>query len=641
MPEQALQDRAGDPGLDPCKYLDQDTESRKMVGTAAGIAGLTMASRIMALVRDICMASLLGAGPLADCLYAALRLPHAGRRLLAEGSLGLGLTAGLLAESHACGLASASHKNYLPAAGLVAKPNDPASGLSLASVLAALTLAAGLVLVLPTAFCLLFPELPARLLAPGLGPAMQQDLVSMLRLAIPYLPLAGLAGIAMAALHARGRFFLAACSPCVFNLVFILAAFLALGLKCLELVDIHFTALLLAGTMSLAGLAQAGLLWYGAIRSAWALPFSALAGEQTEMGEKKTGQKSQPNSPVLLCARQAGQGKTVAGTDKDQSRSPCQAMSGQWGRVLPMALAWRILSRLPKGLAGAAAAQLFTLMAMILASAQGSGAVTALYFAERLVELPLGLVGVGLGLASMPTLSRLALSGQGEKFASCLADSLAMTLLLSLPASLGLAVIATWIVPLFFAHGAFDQRACDLTVLALLGYLPGLPGMALARGLLSGVSALGREASAAWSTLVCLVCLPMCHAILLACLPSGLAGMAPAMAASLAIWAHAGLLWCCINSHCGGTLLSYLAREHGKSLLSGLLSGLMAGLAAWLAVCLVPLSWQGWSGSRLEVAFMVFLAIAIAIPVWLVCLWLCKNRSLVLLLTSLKQKKRI
>lgn len=608
MPEPGRQALARDPGQDQRQDQARDPESGKVVGTAARIAVLTLASRILALLRDICLASLLGAGPLADCLYAALRLPHAGRRLLAEGSLGLGLTSGLLAASHDSGLASSGR-------------DESFADESFARVLAALAVAASLVLFLPTAFCLLWPDALASLLAPGLAPASRMDLAAMLRLALPYLPLAGLAGIAMAALHARGRFFLAACSPCLFNLVFITAALLALGLN--SQADIRSTACLLAGAMSLAGLVQAGALWSGACRGAWTLPLSALAEGQARPRAGKAGMDNLLQSGAQTVQEQ------IAEKDRYQAILPLQR--------LPMQLAWRLLARSARGLAGAAAPQLFTLVAMILASVQGSGSVTALYFAERLVELPLGLVGVGLGLASLPTLSGLALSGQDRKFAACLADSLAMSLLLSLPACLGLAAIGFWIVPLFFAHGAFDQNACDLTVLALLAYLPGLPGMALGRCLLSGVTAIGKDARAARATMLCLLCLPLFHAILQACLPARLAGMAPALAASLAIWGHAGLLWRCVNRHCA--LASQLA--NGSSLLSAFLSALVAGLAAWLVVWLTPMAWPGWTGGRLGVAGMLFLAIIVAVLAWLACLWLCKDRSLALLLASLKHEKRI
>ena len=73
--------------------------------------------------------------------------------------------------------------------------------------------------------------------------------------------------------------------------------------------------------------------------------------------------------------------------------------------------AWRCLRLLPGGVLGAAAPQLAMLAAMALASGLGQGQVAALYYAERLLELPLGLVGVCLGMASLPALSRLAAEG--------------------------------------------------------------------------------------------------------------------------------------------------------------------------------------------------------------------------------------
>ena len=140
---------------------------------------------------------------------------------------------------------------------------------------------------------------------------------------------------------------------------------------------------------------------------------------------------------------------------------------------------------------------------MSLASSLGRGQVAALYYAERLLELPLGLVGVCLGMASLPTLSRLAAVRDFSLFSVQLGTALRLTLLLSLPAAAGLWAVGPRLVEGLLRHGAFGDSAAYETALALRAYLPGLPAFAVNRSLLAACNALGEArrtaASAVWA----------------------------------------------------------------------------------------------------------------------------------------------
>ena len=171
-----------------------------MARTAGMLALFTLLSRLLGLVRDMGMAWLVGCGPVADALVAALRLPHLLRRLLGEGSLSMTLTAWLVRHDVAHG-----REDLLPAlaSGLFRRLVLVLGGLVLLGMLAA-------------------PQLLA-FLAPALSPEALAEGSRLLRLCLPYVLLAGLAALGMAVLHCREVFWLPALSPVIFNVVVISA----------------------------------------------------------------------------------------------------------------------------------------------------------------------------------------------------------------------------------------------------------------------------------------------------------------------------------------------------------------------------------------------------------------------------------
>jgi putative peptidoglycan lipid II flippase len=111
----------------------------------------------------------------------------------------------------------------------------------------------------------------------------------------------------------------------------------------------------------------------------------------------------------------------------------------------------------------------------------GDGAVSALYYGNRLVQFPLGVIGVAVSTAAFPLLSRLAARGELERMKRVLGGALKGSLFLALPAAAGLIILATPIVDLLFGHGAFadDPDATHRTGLVLALYALGLPAYIL------------------------------------------------------------------------------------------------------------------------------------------------------------------
>ena len=194
----------------------------------------------------------------------------------------------------------------------------------------------------------------------------------------------------------------------------------------------------------------------------------------------------------------------------------------------------------PLGLLGAAAPQLVMLAAMGLAV---GSQIAGLYYAERLLELPLGLIGACLGMASLPRLSRLAGEKDFVAFRRDMALALRWATLLSLPAAAGLWAVGPCLVDVLLHHGEFDATGVRQVTLALWAYLPCLPACAVSRCLLAGCNALGDVRLTALSSLLAVVFTLAGGAWLLHSMARDIYFCLPAAAASAALWGQTVWLW--------------------------------------------------------------------------------------------------
>ncbi len=137
------------------------------------------------------------------------------------------------------------------------------------------------------------------------------------------------------------------------------------------------------------------------------------------------------------------------------------------------------------GLVTGGAQQLNLVVGSAIASLQ-SGAASYLYFADRVYQLPLGLVGVALGVVLLPQLSSLFRSDSKEQANDLMNSGLELALLFTLPATAALFVIAEPVVIGLFERGAFDRSSSTSTAAALMAYAIGLPSFVLAKVLAPG-----------------------------------------------------------------------------------------------------------------------------------------------------------
>jgi putative peptidoglycan lipid II flippase len=276
-------------------------------------------------------------------------------------------------------------------------------------------------LMVATALIGLLMPLVIAVLAPGFaGHPTLQLAVDDARLMLPYLAFAGPVTVMMALLNAQARFALTAFSPLLFNIALIAVMTALLGWR----QDAHDAALIVAATVGIAGLLQ--LL-------------------------------------VLVLRRGGGSVATPLRIAFDAQ------MRGFFGQAIP-------------GMIASSGPQWLIVGGAIVASSSPS-AVSWLYFANRLIELPLGIVGVAMGTVLVPELTRALRGGDGASMISAQSRGLELAAGLALPAALGLIVLSEPVVRMLFEHGVFTALDTVATAQALTLLAVGLPAHVLVKAL--------------------------------------------------------------------------------------------------------------------------------------------------------------
>ena len=175
-----------------------------------------------------------------------------------------------------------------------------------------------------------------------------------------------------------------------------------------------------------------------------------------------------------------------------------------------------LMKRIIPGVFGSGIYQINLFLDTLFVSFLTTGAVSWLYYANRLYQLPVGIIGAAIGTALLPILTRQLKSGQQELARNSLNRALEFALLLSVPSMAGLMVLSTPIIAVLFERGAFDAQASMKTAVALCAYTSGLPAYILTKTLAPVFYARGDTFTpvriAAWALglyiFLCLVLLP-------------------------------------------------------------------------------------------------------------------------------------
>ncbi|MDQ6963449.1 MAG: murein biosynthesis integral membrane protein MurJ, partial [Mariprofundales bacterium] len=369
------------------KSISHSPAKKSLLTNMFTVASWTMLSRLFGFVRDILLARLLGAGPLADAFFIAFKIPNFFRRMLAEGTLTVALIPVLSQQRQ---IDEGEAHRFLDA---------------LATLLLTLLLTLSLLGVLLMPWLLL-------IFAPGFHdePDRWQQTLLLSRWMFPYLALISLAAMGWAVLNGYRRFAVAAASPALLNLALI------------------FSALVVAPSMH---------------NPALALAFGVLAGG------------------VLQLAIQIPALQKIGWRPR---------ISLHWNQP---AIRQTMKLFFP-ALMGIAAVQLNILIGTILATLLATGAVSYLYYADRIVQLPLALFGIAMGAALLPSLSSLLAAGDRAGAQQQLQQGLGWLTWIALPATIGILFLAQPIIITLFMHGKFGYYDAIATAHTLQAYAIGL-----------------------------------------------------------------------------------------------------------------------------------------------------------------------
>jgi putative peptidoglycan lipid II flippase len=421
----------------------------RAIATVGGYTGL---SRVLGFVRDVLIAAVLGAGPMADAFFVAFKLPNLFRRLFAEGAFAAA---------------------FVPMFARVLEGEGRAAARAFAEQAFAALLAALLVFVLAAEVAM-----PALMLlfAPGFlaVPGKFELAVELARVTFPYLLFVSLVALLAGALNALGRFAAAAAAPILLNACLIAAV---LAWPAFAGSPAHALAL---------GVAAAGLL-----------QFLWLYGSLGRAGLWLRPRRPRLAPGVRLLFR----------------------------RILPVAL-------------GAGVYQVNLVVDMMLASLLPSGSISYLFYADRVSQLPLGVIGVAVGTALLPTLSRQLKAGEAAPAAESQNRALEFSLLLALPAAAALIAIAEPVIGVLFERGAFGPGETKATAAALAAFAAGVPAFVLVKALAPGFFA--REDTKT-PVLISVACMAA-NVVLILALMGPFRHVGIALATSLTSWLNAGLL---------------------------------------------------------------------------------------------------
>ena len=446
-------------------------------------SSLTLASRVLGMVRDILLVARIGAGPVGDAWATAQQFPNLFRRVFAEGAF-----ASAFVPTYARTLESEGAE----AARVVAQEAMRV----LFAATAALTILAQVFM----------PWVLLLIHGGQADDAVHYDLaVFLTRITMPYLTFMALGALLSGVLNSSERFILSAGVPTILNLCLIPAAFVS--------TDPVITAKAASIAYFVAGVLQAGALWWGVSRQKVHL---SLIG---------------------------------------------------WPRLTP-AVRKVMLLALP-GTIAASGTQINIIVSQSLASFE-VGAKSWLYAADRLYQLPLGLVGVAVGIAILPRLSRAARALDEDSSRATMDEGIGLAMALTLPAAAALMLAPVFLIDAFFVRGAFLADDAFQSGSALFHFAWGVPAFVLIKVLAPAYFAREDTKTPMRYALVSVFINTALGAGLFFWMKSigqqGFIGLA--IATSIAAWVNVALLW--------ATLIRRDWYRPGPRLASGLVRAVLA-----------------------------------------------------------------
>jgi len=484
-----------------------------MLGRIFTVGGYTLLSRLTGFARDIMLAAILGAGPLADAFFVALRLPNHFRAIFAEGAFN---AAFVPAYAHLYGRSEQSAKLF---AGRI------------------FTLLLSTQIVLLVVAWLFMPQVIG-ILAPGFSddPARGELAIALTRITFPYLLLVTLVTLYGGMLNVMHRFASAAAAPIFLNLSMM-------------------ATLALAGFFPGAGYAAA----WGVLIAGF-LEFFLLAADA--------------------------------------------ARSGILPRFAPLKLDEDVRAffrALGPATVGSMGTQLALFADTIIATFLPAGALSALYYADRLNQLPIGVIGIAIGTVLLPEMSRRLTADDHAGALAAQRRAFDFTLLFSVPFVAAFLTVPDVIMRALFARGAFSKGDAAAAGATLAAYAIGLIPFVLIR---SAVATFYARKDTATPVKAALIGVAVNVGLKIA-LVGSLAQVGLALATAVGAWINLLL----VAAFAVRAEFLELDSALTKSLAKFVICGVVLGAALWFAAKFVSIQLASMSAFRDETALLLLTAV--------------------------------
>ena len=366
-----------------------------MIRSILSVGGWTLVSRATGFARDVVMAAVMGAGPIADAFVVAFRLPNHFRAIFGEGAF---------------------NTAFVPAYARLEEAGEAGAARRFADTVFTLMLVVQLVLL-----ALALPAMPwvVRALAPGFAsdPERFGLAVALTRITFPYLLFMTLTTLFSGVLNAHRRFAVAAAAPVLLNLAMLAALALAFLFP-----NAAYAA---AWGVAVAGVLEFALVWWD-------------------------------------CRRHG----IAPGTRRLALRDPDMV---------------RFFKVLGPAVIGSAGFQIAAFADTIIASLLPTGAVSALYYADRLYQLPFGVIAIAAGTVLLPEMSRRLAAGDEAGAHAAQNRAAGFSLALSAPFTIAFLTLPGLIVTALFQRGAFSAGDAARAASVLAAYGTALPAVVLVR----------------------------------------------------------------------------------------------------------------------------------------------------------------
>ena len=375
----------------------------------------TLFSRITGFIRDIFIATFLGAGVSSDIFFIAFKLPNLFRRITAEGAL-----------------TSAVVPIYSK---LKEQKNKLLADKFLKTVILKLSVLLCIVVLI---FQIMMPFV-VYFLAPGFSDdnIVINNIIMMTRITIFFMPLVSIVALLGVATNVSGRFWALSFTPIILNSCIIISCFFIKE-------DLIIKSLPLAIATVLAGIFQ--------------LVFMLIIIQKFKVMDLNYIDN-----------------KIDITKDKNEIKN---YMKQTWNKFLPAAF-------------GGGVIQVNLLVDTILASLLGFGSISYLYYADRIAQLPLGIIGIALGSVLLTSLSKSTASKDKKQFSTELIASLKIGIFFSIPAAVVFINFSELFIKILFERGEFTTLETIQTSQALIAYSIGIPAFIILKSCQPAFFALG------------------------------------------------------------------------------------------------------------------------------------------------------